>query len=441
MSWQRASTTKLSSYNLNFGLEYDDSSFTTTSVYCRTVLEKTATTWYSDRFAANGGVFSNFTLKSSGASAAQTASNWPFYSYFYLNKGNTGSSFSTGNFTVANTGGNTGWTNFQSSQDISSITIWAPSSTIVSAPSVGTPSISSIGRTSANASFSSSANGQAPYSPYIDCATSNFSNIVSTISAKSGTFTGLTPNTTYYVRANDANDAGRSYSSVVSFKTTGNAPSISGVTVTPSRTSCYFVPSIGYDTNDSFSKVTVEYGLSTSYGSSQSSTSSKNITITNLSPNTRYYFKLTITSSQGRSNTWSSNFTTTGNPPTLSKVDIIKTTSKDITLKATNSYDTNSIFQNMHIIVDTDGWTLSNGSTRLKTVNILNEQFTIDDLKPGKKYILTISTIDNYQRESSTIVLNIKTKGGFKYNGKMSDTIKLGGKEVIGMKLNGVEII
>ena len=88
------------------------------------------------------------------------------------------------------------------------------------APGLSNISVGSISDTSVYASFSvTNNNGQAPYSPYIDVATSNFSGVVKTIQARAGTLSGLTPNRTYYVRGNDANDGGRSYTNVTSFKT------------------------------------------------------------------------------------------------------------------------------------------------------------------------------------------------------------------------------
>lgn len=97
------------------------------------------------------------------------------------------------------------------------------------APALSGISISSVGDKSAYASFSvTNANGQDPYSPYIDLSLSNWGSAVKTINARSGTFSGLDPNRTYYVRGNDANDGGRTYTNVGSFTTTFNNPGSPG---------------------------------------------------------------------------------------------------------------------------------------------------------------------------------------------------------------------
>ena len=109
--------------------------------------------------------------------------------------------------------------------------------TLSGLPTVGKPSlsgisVSSVGDKSVYASFSVTDNNyQAPYSPYIDVATSNFSGVVSTINARAGTLSGLDPNRRYYVRGSDANDAGRTYTNVASFTTTYNNPGAPGAPV------------------------------------------------------------------------------------------------------------------------------------------------------------------------------------------------------------------
>ena len=121
---------------------------------------------------------------------------------------------------------------------------WTPTSpkgyvtlTLSGLPTVGKPSlssirVSSIGDKSVYASFSVTNNNyQAPYSPYIDVATSNFSGVVSTINARAGTLSGLDPNRTYYIRGNDANDAGRTYTDVGRFTTTYNNPGAPGASI------------------------------------------------------------------------------------------------------------------------------------------------------------------------------------------------------------------
>lgn len=162
---------------------------------------------------------------------------WSSYN-FPAAKGNTsgsvyiGPSASGRNISVSFTGTvfNNKWDNYGGSVYMSP-TIYAPV--------LNNVGVSNIGDKSVYAAFSvGNANGQNPYSPYIDVATGNFSGIVTTINARAGTLSGLTPNRTYYVRGNDANDAGRSYTNVVSFKTLFYNPG------TPGK------PTITYNTNE-----------------------------------------------------------------------------------------------------------------------------------------------------------------------------------------------
>ena len=96
-------------------------------------------------------------------------------------------------------------------------------------PSLSNISISGVDDTSAYVSFSvTNNNGQAPYSPYIDLSLTNFGSVVKSSASRGATFTGLDANRTYYVRGNDANDAGRSYTNVASFTTSYTNPGAPG---------------------------------------------------------------------------------------------------------------------------------------------------------------------------------------------------------------------
>lgn len=109
--------------------------------------------------------------------------------------------------------------------------------TLSGLPTVGKPSLSNISVSnvrdkSVDVSFSvTNSNYQTPYSPYIDVSTTNFGSAVKTINARSGTISGLDPNRTYYVRGNDANDAGRTYTNVASFTTSYTNPGAPGAPV------------------------------------------------------------------------------------------------------------------------------------------------------------------------------------------------------------------
>lgn len=96
-------------------------------------------------------------------------------------------------------------------------------------PSLSNISVGNVFDVSADVSFYvTNNNGQAPYSPYIDLSLSDFGSVIQSSASRSTKFTGLDPNRTYYVRGNDANDAGRTYTNVASFTTAYYNPGAPG---------------------------------------------------------------------------------------------------------------------------------------------------------------------------------------------------------------------
>lgn len=102
-------------------------------------------------------------------------------------------------------------------------------STIVK-PTLSNLSVLNVTDTSLYASFNVTNTGnQTPYDPYIQLSTTNnFSNVIQTIYSRGGTFSGLDPNRTYYVRGSDANDAGRVYTNTLSVTTSFTNPGAPG---------------------------------------------------------------------------------------------------------------------------------------------------------------------------------------------------------------------
>lgn len=150
---------------------------------------------------------------------------------------------------------------------------------------------------------------------------------------------GLTPNTsyTYYIKVTD-NKGKTSAAKSVTFKTTGNAPSISSVSHNIFRNSAELTPSVTYDTNASFSSVSIRYGTSTSYGSTSTS-----YTLNNLNPNTTYYYSMTVTDNQSRtSSAKTGNFKTTAYLPSGLGITISNVLPFTASATVTGSGDTNA---------------------------------------------------------------------------------------------------
>lgn len=150
----------------------------------------------------------------------------------------------------------------------------------------------------------------------------------------------LTPNTsyTYYVRIVD-NWGRASGSKSAPFTTTGNAPTINSVSKSVYRNKCELGLSVSYDTNASYNAVEVQYGTSSSYGSSSSST-----TLSSLSPNTTYHYKVRVKDNWGRWSSWTSDATFKTSAYLPSSLSISMSNILPFTAKATvsGSGDTNA---------------------------------------------------------------------------------------------------
>lgn len=149
----------------------------------------------------------------------------------------------------------------------------------------------------------------------------------------------LTPNTSYnfYTQVTNNNDGEGTGLSPIGFTTTGNAPTINNVAVSPSRTSAIFNPNVSYDTNASFRSYSIRYGTSTSYSSTSTST-----TISGLTPNTTYYYSMTVTDNWGRTSAAKTgSFKTTGNNPTINSHGVKTYAQTSVEMQYSASYDTN----------------------------------------------------------------------------------------------------
>lgn len=208
--------------------------------------------------------------------------------------------------------------------------------------------------------------------------------------------TGLTPNTKYYYSMTVTDSVGRTSAAYTGNKTTtGNAPTLSAVSATPSRTGATLVPTVSYDTNASLSSYSVRYGTTTSYGSTGTS-----LSLSNLTPNTKYYYSLTVTDNWGRtSSAKTGNFTTTGNAPVINTHSVTPALASG-TFNYTATYDTNASYASIAIRY---GTSTSYGSTATST--------TISGLAHNTKYYYSATVTDNWSRTSSAVTGNFTTLG------------------------------
>lgn len=202
-------------------------------------------------------------------------------------------------------------------------------------------SVSGITRTSATLNVSCSSNPASYWT--IHWYNTSGSWVGSSGNGATGSWTytqdNLTPNTSYnfYTQVTNNNDGEGTGLSPIGFITTGNAPTINSVAVSPSRTSVIFNPNVSYDTNASFSSYSIRYGTSTSYSSTSTST-----TISGLTPNTTYYYSMTVTDNWGRTSVAKTgSFKTTGNNPTINSHGIKTYAQTSVEMQYSASYDTN----------------------------------------------------------------------------------------------------
>ena len=261
------------------------------------------------------------------------------------------------------------------------------------APTIGSPSVSfstvSRDRTNITASISASAGTNG--------GNVSVSTTLNNGSAKTGTspsWSGLTPNTSYTLKATATNSAGLTATASDTVTTTGNAPAISSVAISPSRTTAVLSPNVSYDTNASFSSYSIRYGTSTSYGSTSTST-----TISGLTPNTTYYYSMTVTDNWGRTSTAKTgSFKTTGNNPTINSHEVKVYAQTSVEMQYSASYDTNDSLSSYKWEY---GTSTSYGSSVTGT-NIIN------GLNANTTYYYKL-TVTSAQGRSSTATGSFKT--------------------------------
>ena len=283
---------------------------------------------------------------------------------------------------------NSGWCN------------WSKSGLSVIVDEAGAPSISaSISKSSASrGSSNGTATASISTNGGTNCSVSSWS--FSCNGSSSTSITGLKNNTSYSWSASITNSAGRTGSNSGSFYLTPHAPSTPSVSVSTSRTGATFSVSTSYDTLRKHKSTNISYGKSTSYGSSSTSTS-----LSSLTPNTTYYYSVTVTDQNNggaystalTSSAKTGSFTTTGNAPSISSVtpDVFRT--KAI-LNYAASYDTNDSFSSLSIKY---GTSTSYGSTSTST--------TLNNLQPNTTYYYSMTVTSSKSRTSSAYTGSFKT--------------------------------
>lgn len=262
------------------------------------------------------------------------------------------SSGGTGNFSVNMTNLNPGTTYYVRSYAKNSVgTAYGEEvtfSTTANKPTVTTEAVSNITQTTAQGGGNVTDDGGAEVTERGICWSTSHNPTTSNNHASSGTstggytvnMTGLTPNTTYYVRAYATNSLGTSYGNEVSFKTSQNnsAPvvttsQVTNITQTTAKGG-------GNVTSDGGATVT-ERGIcwstnhnpttSSSHANSGTGTGSYTVNMTGLTANTTYYVRAYAKNSEGTSYGSEVSFQTSATIPTVTTNPITNITSTTAT--------------------------------------------------------------------------------------------------------------
>ena len=218
----------------------------------------------------------------------------------------------------------------------------------ISAPTVTTSQVTNIAQTTATGGGNVTNSGGATVTERGICWSTSHNPTTSGSHANSGTgtgsftvnMTGLTANTTYYVRAYAINSAGTSYGSEVSFTT---QQAITVPTVTTSQVTNIQQTSAtggGNVTNSGGANVT-ERGIcwstshnpttSGSHASNGTGTGSYTVNMSGLSPGTTYYVRAYAINSQGTAYGSEVTFTTTAGLPTVTTSQVTNITQTSAT--------------------------------------------------------------------------------------------------------------
>lgn len=195
----------------------------------------------------------------------------------------------------------------------------------------------------------------------------------------------LQPNTTYYYKFQQTDTFGRASNTLTgSFTTTGNAPVYNthyadNITRTSATVEFYGT----YDNNSWLSSYYIDWGTSTSYGNKLTNTNA----LSNLTPNTTYYYKLTATDNWSRTGTATGSFTTLGNAPTVVFREA-RVGATEATIDFGYNMDTNATLSSYSINY---GTSTSYGST-------ISNKTQLTNLKPKTTYYFKINVTDNWGR-------------------------------------------
>ena len=249
----------------------------------------------------------------------------------------------------------------------------------------------------------------------------------------SGTFTGLTRYTKYYIRGYASNSAGGGYTSNVEVWTDPENPTINKPTVSNiGRLTATVTPGVVTDDGGKTITEVETYIKGGAFGNTLHSigkgTSAKNVS--GLEPNTMYQVITRATNGITESYSAYESFTTIGNPPTITDLYAKDVTTTNATIVYTATYDHNASFNKFVV-----QWRYPGSSTwtTLSTSNnkIINVDFTT---KPDNLIEYRITVTDNWNRSTTSPSMYYRISSdysneitNFKYTHNSDDTYTITG--------------
>ncbi|HUX59607.1 MAG TPA: RagB/SusD family nutrient uptake outer membrane protein [Bacteroidales bacterium] len=283
-----------------------------------------------------------------------------------------------------------------------------------SLPTVVTIAITSIATTTATSGGNITSDGGASVTSRGVCWNTANSPTISDNKTTNGTgpgsfasnLTGLSGNTTYYVRAYATNSVGTAYGNELTFTTNAitSTPPSSAAAAATAVTNTTATLNGAVNANGFSTAVTFEYGPTTLYGSTATatpspltgtSTTNVNAALTGLTPGTHYHFRVKAVSAEGTAYSDDLTFTTLQLPSATTETAISVTTTTatlNATVNATN-LSTDVIFEY--------GTSISYGLTAIAAPNPLTGTNTISvsadisGLTPGTLYHFRVKAVSS----------------------------------------------
>lgn len=212
-------------------------------------------------------------------------------------------------------------------------------------------------------------------------------------------------NTSFYITLTDPySSPGRAGGVSVSFGTLAQKPTLSALTISSiARTSSIASFTVTSDGGATVTSQAIKASTTSGdYSNPKATISSNTGTLSELTANTKYYVRGEATNTAGTGYTTESNFTTTGNAPTVSASVQRKKTSAVFTI--TKSFDDNASLASTNPRKIEYGTSTSYGSTVYPT----NDSYTLTGLATTTKYYYRVTITDNWGR-SGTATGNFTT--------------------------------